>query len=166
VVSDWVTPCDDDDGCFAGLEACVASGGKGFCASLPDPDLGCFIAGVAVTVPRFGSQGEVEVCGSPDPRCIDGGCQPGCADPDKGGCDTGGGDTCSETTGLCECSGNDECASKLCVNSHCVQCATSAECETNSQSTGLDVCVNGKCGCSAADKCPDGGFESASAVCE
>jgi hypothetical protein len=165
-VSDWVTSCADDSGCFADFEACVSSGGKGYCASLPDADLGCFIAGVPLTLPRFGAQGEVEVCGSPDARCVEGACRPGCADPDKGGCDVGGGDTCSQVTGLCECAGNDECASQLCVDAHCVQCATSAECETNAQATGLDVCVNGKCGCSGTDKCPDGGFESASAVCE
>jgi len=168
VVSEWVTSCLDDDGCFAGFEACVTSNGKGYCAALADanfPDFPCII-GSLITVPRFGAQGDVEVCGSLDARCFAGTCQAGCGDVDKGGCEAGEGSVCSATTGLCECATGAECTSQLCENSHCVECATSEQCAGSAQFTGLDICVNGKCGCSAPAVCPDGAYESASPVCE
>jgi hypothetical protein len=165
--SEWSVSCADDSGCTADFEACVTSHGKGYCASLPDlefPEFPC-TRGAIIEVPRFGAQGVVNVCGSPDPRCFDGKCAAGCGDPDRG-CGGGEGDTCNNDTGRCECATGDECASGACENQRCVGCVTSEQCAATAQFTGLDVCVNGRCGCSASQVCPDGGFESATAVCE
>ena len=167
-VSQWTVSCLDDAGCFADVEACVTSNGKGYCASLPDPNFPDFpcVTGVVLSVARFGTQGNVDVCGSPDPRCFGGKCAAGCSDPDQGGCNNGEGNVCNTNTGLCECDTNDDCASNLCDNRRCLDCATSDDCAASAASTGLDTCVNGKCSCSGSQVCLSGGYDSATPVCE
>jgi hypothetical protein len=163
-LSNWGSACVADTECFEGSELCVEWQGAGVCASLVDvnnPEFPC-VFGVADSLPRFGAEGDADVCVAPDPRCFDGQCAPGCGDFLSGGCGIGTGDTCSETTGLCECSQGTECDTGVCgTDGHCA-CVDSEDCTV----PGRDVCQNGICVCGSADSCPDQGFSNATAVCE
>jgi hypothetical protein len=162
--SDWTGPCTDDTNCDE-FYACVSYNGKPYCAPTSDADFGC-IMGAPVTLPHVGAAGDIAVCGSEDPRCFDGKCAAGCGDSFKGGCNQGEGNVCNTDTGLCECDTTDDCATNLCENRHCLECSTDADCKKTSQYTGLDTCVNGKCGCSGSQVCLSGGFKNATPVCE
>jgi hypothetical protein len=116
-------------------------------------------------LPRHGTAGVSNVCVGFD-RCQDGACTFNCADPLFGGfCEAGNGDTCNGETGRCECTAGSECRSNVCGVDHlCVQCAVDDDC-TGDGPTGWDICVNGKCGCSSTDICPDV-TDAATPVCE
>jgi hypothetical protein len=156
-LSIWVVPCEDDSGCTPDFEACVAADGVGYCASLPDantPEFPC-PTGIPQTLPRFGAQGNVEVCAA-DARCLHGICDYGCRDPFSAGCGIGTGDTCSPTTGLCECAQSSECDTGTCgADSHCVECVTAQDCDGGPAAAGRDTCVGGKCGCAGVNSCPN-----------
>jgi hypothetical protein len=160
----WFFTCDDDDGCDPDYERCVDAGGKGYCATLPDPD--CF-GGVPRTFPRFGTAGTIEVCASADPRCRGGACELGCGD-ETNGCEQGNGDTCSAVTGLCECTQGTECTtSGICGgDGHCKQCANDDDCAATVATTGLGACVEGKCGCANETTCINPGYATATAACQ
>jgi hypothetical protein len=168
--SSWFTPCADDSACFAGLERCVAWQGVGYCASLPDPnfpDDPC-LPGLAVTsVPLFGAVGTADVCVNQGSICnADGACEPGCLSLD---CDAGAGDSCNETTGVCECAESTECTAagvSVCGDNSRCGCGSDNDCQETSSSTGLDTCFSGTCGCDTAATCPDPGYANATAVCE
>ncbi|HKY36436.1 MAG TPA: hypothetical protein VJN18_10880 [Polyangiaceae bacterium] len=157
-LSIWFFTCENDSGCMPDVEACVAADGVGYCATVPDaamPQTPCpeGFPGIPRMLPRFGAQGDVEVCAA-DARCFDGACVYGCADP-FGECGHGDGDNCNPTTGRCECEEGSECNTEVCgADSHCTECVTSNDCLPDADDTGLDTCVNGKCGCSDAAECP------------
>lgn len=163
--SQWFVNCETDDDCADdGSESCVGLAGVGYCAVLS-------VAGECSfsepkDMPRFGAQGTSNVCVGFD-RCNAGACIFNCADPLFGGfCDVGNGngDTCNPTTGLCECALPSECNSGVCgADAHCAECALDSDCA--GAQIGRDVCVAGKCGCSAASVCPDLTAE-ATPVCE
>lgn len=164
-LSNWSgSACEDDTGCSEGVEACVEWQGVGQCATLADtnnPEFPCTF-GNPGSLPRFGAEGDADICITPDPRCIDGACQPGCGDLFSGGCGIGNGDTCSELTGLCECAEGTECDSGACgADGHCA-CVTSEDCTV----PGRDTCQDGICVCGSAESCPNPGFVNAPAVCE
>jgi hypothetical protein len=164
----WSVPCVDDDACDPDFEACVDANGKGFCASLPDPDpdFPCFF-GVPRTLSRFGTPGTVEVCAGADPRCMGGACAPGCGDA-LGACGQGNGDTCSAATGLCECTQGTECTKTgVCGgDGHCQQCKIDEDCAATVATTGYGICVAGKCGCANPTTCVNPGYATAMAACE
>jgi hypothetical protein len=159
----WSGACASDADCDTDFESCITWQGQGYCAGLNDPDSGCTL-GDPILLPRFGAVGNADVCASLTSRCSAEGCVPGCADPYVGGCSSGNGDICNTITGLCECTLNSECTNGTSVcgaNAHC-ECASNADCA----GSGLDVCVAGTCGCSAASACPASRFFSAPAACE
>jgi hypothetical protein len=163
--SAWVTECADDTGCPP-TDACVAWQGKGYCAYKADPQNpvdSCFGFGAPKTVLRQGAQGEILVCAAADARCFDGVCGPGCGTDMLfgGGCSQGNGNTCSSTTGLCECSAGTECDSGVCGADHHCGCDNDDDCTA----AGLDKCLDGVCGCGSATSCT-AGFVSATPVCE
>ena len=168
-LSFWAIQCVDDTGCVSGFQACVNVNGKGFCADLSDPtfpDEPCF-GGAPRTLPRFGTSGTVEVCASPDPRCFAGACALGCGDPAVG-CPTGNGNTCSATTGLCECTQGTECTKTgVCGgDGHCQQCKIDDDCAATAVFDGRGVCVAGTCGCASPTTCVNPGYASATAACQ
>ncbi|MDF3070925.1 MAG: hypothetical protein K0R38_6526 [Polyangiaceae bacterium] len=145
--------CDD-----AAL-VCVTWQGAGYCATR-NVD-GCEFPASELALPEFGvPDAPVNVCVGLY-GCRDGKCEPGCEQ--FGGCD--GDLTCGEVSHLCECASAAQCPeSGVCgADKLCAQCADSTDCPGGI--TGLDACVEGKCGCSAASACPDL-TESATPVCE
>jgi hypothetical protein len=159
----WLFNCESDADCIPDSEACVTFNGVGYCAEVPT-DGQCFFGGVPEQQPHQGAQGTVEACIERTYVCNTGACVQGCL---AFGCDEGVGDTCNETTGLCECAQASECAKGVCgADHHCAECATSADCAPTAAQTGRDVCVDGKCGCSGANKCPASPFKAATAVCQ
>lgn len=162
----WFMNCESDAECFEG-EACVSWEGVGWCASLPTDDV-CFLAGAPEPLPRLGAQGTIDVCVAHSWLCGEQGgkveCFPGCSEEE--GCGSGNGDTCNLETGLCECETGAECAGKACIDGRCAQCATNQDCAVTAGATGADICVDGQCGCSGANKCPVVPFKGATAVCE
>lgn len=158
--------CQSADNCDAGA-ACVLLHGQGWCAPLPDIETGCDqIGGEKLSFQNVGAAGSSEVCLEPSARCNAGTCIRSCADPFSPGCGSGFGNVCNPETGLCECDTTDDCNNGLCVNRLCLECGTDEDCKSNVQFTGLDVCINGKCGCSGTPVCLSGGFKNAPAVCE
>jgi hypothetical protein len=152
--------CGSQNDCVAGT-LCVNWQGAGYCVPATDPDFGCG-PDQTRTLPVFGGDGQAVVCVSKGPRCgSDGVCFAGCA---SFGCE--GELTCNDVTGLCECSGNDDCTdSGVCGADHlCAECATSADCE--GRDDGNEVCFDGKCGCGSAATCPNYGWVAATPVCE
>jgi hypothetical protein len=164
-LSAWFKPCTNASNCTAIIEACVDAGGQGFCAPLPVASA-CTGSNVPRTLPRFDTQGTVEVCAHPDPRCFNRVCRPGCGAP-SAPCGIGNGDTCNTVTGLCDCRYSTECdATGICgSNGQCQECAVDADCAANVTDT---ACIGGKCGCASAATCAaiDPGYESAPAVCQ
>jgi hypothetical protein len=165
----WFTQCADDSQCFADLERCVAWQGVGYCAALPDPnfpDAPCNF-GVPATLPTFGAVGTAEVCANQGNICnADGACEPGCLSL---GCDAGAGDSCNDTSGVCECAESTECTASgvsVCGDDSRCGCASNDDCQETSSSTGLDTCFSGTCGCDTPATCPDPGYANATAVCE
>lgn len=168
LMSFWLVQCVDDAACAPALQACVNVSGKGFCADLSDPtfpDEPCFV-GAPRTLSRFGAAGTVEVCASPDPRCFAGACAPGCGDPINH-CGTGNGDTCSATTGLCECTQGTECTKTgVCGgDGHCQKCKLDSDCAATAVFDGRGVCRAGECSCADATTCINP-YASAAAVCQ
>jgi len=158
----WFGGCTTATECLDG-ETCVGFKGGGYCAALPDADFGCF-PNVTVTMPLFDGGADVQVCGSADARCVAGACAYGCS---FSGCPGGGGDTCNDATGLCECAAASECDSGVCgADGHCQQCVVDDDCAPTAAATGLDVCVDGKCSCSSVTACLAPPFDNATAVCE
>jgi hypothetical protein len=169
VASLWFAACADDSGCTPTLERCVAWGGLGYCASVPDsqfPEFPCTF-GSPTTLPLFGAVGEAEVCADLTQVCsAKGACEPGCGSL---GCDAGTGDTCNPTTGLCECAQSTECTKagvSVCGGSGLCGCADDTDCAKTAGTTGLGKCVNGTCGCDSAASCLSTGFPNATKVCE
>jgi hypothetical protein len=161
-VSKWLITCQTDMDCDQS-EACATWMGAGWCAPLPNPE--CTF-GVPTKLPSFGGQGDVEVCASPDPRCDGGLCGPGCGDSSGVMCGNMNGDTCSKATGKCECKVGTECSTGVCgTNKLCAQCAKDEDCG-DLAAFGQDKCINGACGCSAADVCLDLGYANATIVCQ
>ena len=158
----WLITCADDDGCLPG-EACVTWQGEGWCATPPEDGV-CLTFGLPEALPHHGAQGDVEVCVDHSWYCgSNKTCQPGCTA--EYGCEPGEG-TCNVETALCECAASGECNTGTCEADHqCAECATHEDCAKKAGQTGLDVCVDGKCGCSGANKCPNQ-FKNATAVCE
>ncbi len=156
----WTAGCTTNGDCGA-MEACVAFRGTGFCATLPVDGCG---SDIPLTLPLVAGGAAQAVCGSGDGRCIAGACQPGCA---LFGC-FGPGEVCNEASGVCGCETGPDCDSGVCTNGQCARapCATSDDCAADAAQTGLDVCVNGKCGCSSAPACVDPGFAGVTKVCE
>ncbi len=160
VTSAFMGACESDEGCFDGT-ACVAWDGDGQCAWLPF-DGACDPGSELEALPRMGAAGTIDVCVDRSSACMDGQCVPGCA---AVGCAPGNGDTCNEETGLCECEQGTECNSGICnTDKTCAQCSTDEQCAASAAQTGLDICVNGSCGCSAASVCPNP-FASATKAC-
>ncbi len=157
----WTAGCTINDDCGAG-EACVAFRGTGFCAPVPVDGCG---SDIQLTLPLVDGGTAQAVCGSGDSRCISGACQIGCAF--FFGC-AGPGEVCDETSGVCSCATGPDCDSGVCTDGHCAPapCATSDDCTADADQTGLDVCVEGKCGCSSAPTCVDPGFAGVTKVCE
>jgi hypothetical protein len=167
VASGWTFACADDNGCIAGLEACVDAGGRGVCAFTSDPTLGCF-TGAEMTMPRFGATGMVAVCGSDAGRCDDKGqCFTGCTDALVGCPALGGrGPNCNATTGLCECTMDTQCTamgvSRCNMTTHLCECASNPDCTA----AGTNECVSGRCGCASVAVCSATLFPNATPVCE
>lgn len=152
-------PCASVDDCDPGYE-CIDWHGDGYCAYTPDPE--CGFGDVKVTLGQFGKvDSPVDVCYTPN-ACVAGACQPPCELTD---CGAGTGDTCNTTTHECECTLGSECsATEVCgADHHCTECKIDDDCPNGN--TGLDKCVNGKCGCSGAAACPDL-TANATPVCE
>ncbi len=155
--------CVADVDCFL-PDRCVKLHGFGYCGTPPDVETGCDIPNVVFKLKLFETGVDVDICGSPNARCASGTCIAGCS---VDACPTGTGDTCNETTGLCECATGAKCKSGVCgADGHCQECVTSNDCAPKSASTGLDTCVNGRCGCSVATSCPASHFDNAPAVCQ
>jgi hypothetical protein len=157
-------PCDTTAECLQdGSEACIDWQGKGvgYCALL---DLDGCLAGVSTSVAELGGSGNVDVCVEQG-VCNEGECLFACNHDFAEPCaESGSGDTCNPVTGLCECTAATECDSGVCgQDSLCAECASAADCA--GAQFGLDECVNGKCGCSTVDVCPNS-FTNATARCE
>jgi hypothetical protein len=165
--SSFTKTCANQADCDDVFGVCVTWQGSGYCASEPFDEGFCFGRPGAAPSPllQFGSPDPmmIEVCLSTEGRCDAGECIVGCTA--LGGCeDSGDGDTCNEVTGLCECQAASECGGRACgADGHCVECATPADCDAGA--TGLDVCVNGSCGCSSPASCIDQ-TANATPVCE
>jgi hypothetical protein len=160
----WFVTCQSDADCADdNSESCIEFGGVGYCALLSVSDA-CDVGLGPKDLPRLGAQGTSNVCVAYD-TCQSGTCQFSCADPDFGvSCGAGTGDTCNPDSGLCECAAAGECDSGACgADSHCADCKIDDDCPGGI--SGQDVCVNGKCGCSAANVCPDL-TQAATPVCE
>lgn len=165
----WFTNCANDSECIPDLERCVAWQGVGYCAGLPDPsfpDFPCTF-GTPTTLPLFGAVGEAEVCADLTQVCsAKGACEPGCGSL---GCDAGTGDTCNESTGLCECAQSTECTKagvSVCGESGTCGCADDTDCQKTAAATGLGKCIAGTCGCDSASSCVNPGLANATAICE
>lgn len=146
---DFFPPCTTSADCDPDFQRCTAWQGQGYCAYL-ELD-GCLLPGeVATSLPEFGNDNnQVTVCVVPAVCTEAKQCEPGC---EAGECGDGAGDTCDTVTHLCKCTLGSECTSNVCgADGVCQECVTAADCE----GAGLDECVNGKCGCSAANVCPD-----------
>ncbi|HVY32369.1 MAG TPA: hypothetical protein VHB79_37790 [Polyangiaceae bacterium] len=152
-------PCASNDECDGGK--CIDWQGSGYCAYTPDPD--CLDGDLKITLGQFGlPDSPIEVCYTPS-ACVGGVCQFAC---ESLGCGAGAGDTCSPTTHECECTtGGAECsATGVCgADHHCTECKVDDDCA--GANLGLDKCVDGKCGCSGAEVCPDP-TANATPVCE
>jgi hypothetical protein len=166
VTSGWTYSCIDDLDCLED-ESCITVHGGGFCAI--NTALGpCEVGTVPVFWPRFGATGTAEVCEDRSGRCDRGTCRDNCV---QTGCvSSSRGKACDATTGLCGCTTPTNCAgiagvstcnatTKLC------ECVTDADCDAV---LGRDICVNGRCGCSATSVCDEvnNPHESADPVCD
>jgi hypothetical protein len=174
-VSFWSPSCFEDADCQLPGDVCVESGIYGLCASPPDPVDGCLFPGTEPTTrKRFGTSdggtpdgGAVVVCGATSGRCNNGVCVDGCSS-DPNFCTSGGGfgETCNETSGMCECAASSECTtsgvSACNQQNHRCECVTNADCT----SPGFDTCVAGSCGCSNASACPTSPYKNAVSVCD
>jgi hypothetical protein len=142
-ISSWTTTCVEHSDCFDGFEECVKSQDQGYCASLSDPafpDDPC-LSGVPMTLPKYDGTGDIEVCGSPDPRCYNESCVAGCADDNSLGCGNGTGQTCSQTSGHCECQDGSECTSGVCGDdSLCAQCLSKDDCPASPYQNATVTC--------------------------
>jgi hypothetical protein len=159
----FLAPCASEQDCNVDLEACVTYRGGGFCALLADPQTGCDPAfGTTHTVDNFGAAGTSDVCiDATADICVAGSCKFSC---NFFPCADG---TCNEANGLCECQSGAECANGTCgADHHCAECQTSDDCAASASGTGLDICVDGKCGCSSAASCVNPGFQGAPPVCQ
>jgi hypothetical protein len=152
-------PCGIDAGCGEGL-FCIDWHGKGYCAGPPDAEFGCF-GDTEMSLPLVGAQGEETVCVPANARCgAQGQCFIGCGF--FGFCPDG---LCDAESGLCKCSTDDECSLNSCLaDSTCAECAKDEDCASNE--LGNKVCVDGKCGCSGTQTCPESPYANAPVVCE
>jgi hypothetical protein len=166
VAFSWFFECDDTFPCFGDDEACISWQGRGWCASKPDPEDGCLTGGAPEVLPLLGGTGTAEVCVDRAWICgAKGKCETGCAE--GLGCGDGKGSTCNETTHRCECASGTECASGVCgQDGSCAECSTDEHCAPKAAQTGHDVCVDGVCGCSGPNECPNVPFKNATTVCE
>ena len=143
-ISSWTTTCVEHSDCFDGFEECVKWQDQGYCASLSDPinfpDAPC-LSGVPMTLPKYDGTGDIEVCGSADPRCYNESCVAGCADDNSLGCGNGKGETCSQTSGHCECQDGSQCTSGVCGDdSLCAQCLSKDDCPASPYQNATVTC--------------------------
>ena len=167
--SAWIFSCSTDADCFFfSDDLCVDVGGVGRCARMVPSATGCsYSTPDEIMLPRFGVSGNALVCANTSRTCTEGKCLPGCATntdctPERNGsiCDTmartcrcvrdqdcggAGVSHCNTATGRCECVSDEECSEVLNSN----------------------VCVAGRCGCSAATACnAERTFTGTTYVCE
>ena len=168
----WNSPCTSDADCSdVFLTACVELNGSGRCAAPPKTNGECRF-GEIQSYPRFGVEPVelTDICVVDSGRCnAQHRCIIGCTDaPDF--CTSvsqGHGDTCNETTGLCQCESDDECtagAPHCNLTTHqCDECETADDCAD--APTGHE-CHEGRCGCSSTSACSDGSFPDGTPLCK
>jgi hypothetical protein len=159
--SGWMLGCEKSEDCGDPLLVCVDHDGAAFCA-IDSTQLACLAEEFTVSLPLHEGGGNADVCANAYARCAAGSCKLSCSSLTNA-CQPGQGDTCNPTTGLCECANDNECDTGACVNSHCVQCAGDQDCKD--LNAGLDICIDGKCGCSSATSCIDQGYDGAVTTC-
>jgi hypothetical protein len=167
-LSDWFTGCETTADCIESYFACVDYRGNTYCAIVDDPQngAGCADLGAyeATTAALHEGGADISVCVKPTARCFDGACDFSCETFDS--CPAAEGDTCNPVSGRCECQSGTECATGVCVNNLCTQCATDADCAPGAAQTGHDTCVAGKCGCADVGSCPTGLYPAATNACQ
>lgn len=146
----WFFTCASSEECNSG-EECVAVGGRGYCAFLPDEGT-CLFPPTIVSAPRFVDGTPVDVCGSDAGYCDpDHTCRAGCATNDDCSTALGVGSVCNTTTHQCGCTDSTECTGpgvSVCnpTTQRC-ECAIDDDCALVPN---RPRCVSGVCGCSDA----------------
>jgi hypothetical protein len=165
----WIFDCDSDADCFFFTdERCVDVGGIGRCARLAPSANGCGDQNPdEVTLPRFGTSGDVLVCANASLTCSEGRCVPGCAV--DGDCSPArNGSVCDTSTGLCRCVRDQDCGgagvSRCNTATGRCECTGATDCEEVPNS---NACVAGRCGCGGVNACNvERRFSGTSYVCE
>lgn len=164
----WGDTCLDQSMCPDPAEACVEYNGEGRCAPLESDMFSCADLGlVAVQLTPTEGGRSVTVCADQSSTCVDNNCFTPCkADTD---CPPQLGQPhCQVATGLCTCSGDDECLASgqpglvVCDAGTC-GCTVDADC---SGGKNVDTCIDGACGCSSTTTCTDPVFDNATQLCQ
>ena len=165
----WFFDCDSDTDCFFfSDERCVDVGGSGRCARVAPSANGCGDSNPdEVTLPLFGTSGNVLVCANTSLTCDGGACVPGCAS--NADCSPArNGSVCDTNTRLCLCVRDEDCGgagvSRCAIATGRCECADARDCNDVPNS---DACQAGRCGCSGVSACNDERtFSGTTYVCE
>ncbi|MEZ4454069.1 MAG: hypothetical protein R3B09_31735 [Nannocystaceae bacterium] len=153
LLSGWVTPCEDDNGCPG--QVCVDVGGVGRCATEPSDLVMCDLFGFdEVDGNKYPGGEAVVVCANAGAKCGDSGlCYDPCTSDDDCASLGPAFQHCDVNSGVCGCESDNECEgainASVCVD-HTCQCASDADCTAVPYA---DTCYQGFCGCSGDAAC-------------
>jgi len=162
--SGWIIGCTKSSDCVSIGNVCINVNGAGKCAFTVATCGGIFPDDIPAQ--EFPTGTAVTVCGIASSECHAGRCVDRCSPihtctPEQGG------SACNESTGRCECNDDNDCAGGVGV-SRCNTVTRQCECAGSADCVGVqdvDICVDGKCGCSTVDICkPD--FTGTTLSCE